>query len=343
MHRNLYISNFEVTEMMWKEIGSIVKKLILLLFPFFLLLPLYCMLFPENYLDGEYAMYRQQQDYVQGKTGTAARVLIVGDSRTKAGMDPALLWEGSYNIALGGTTPIEGYYALKEYIETHADDLPQTVVIAYAPMHYMDVDTLWTRCIYFHTLRSADFSDLVSRAKSFQDTEHILIDHCRLEYLQYKFYMPNKYATALKKAVFCGRRQENLQKYAQVEADSGHTYYGTADHSDDVDGEAKVSDFSASDIITSYLTQMFLLCRENNIQVILEQTPVNETSYKIFTRELKDHYRGYMANLVQEFPDVLFYPDFYCYPNDCFGDADHLNKKGVEAFCGYLKEKYPQL
>ena len=52
MHRNLYISNFEVTEMMWKEIGSIVKKLILLLFPFFLLLPLYCMLFPENYLDG---------------------------------------------------------------------------------------------------------------------------------------------------------------------------------------------------------------------------------------------------------------------------------------------------
>lgn len=144
-------------------------------------------------------MYRQQQDYVQGKTGTAARVLIVGDSRTKAGMDPALLWEGSYNIALGGTTPIEGYYALKEYIETHADDLPQTVVIAYAPMHYMDVDTLWTRCIYFHTLRSADFSDLVSRAKSFQNTEHILIDHCRLEYLQYKFYMPNKYATALKK------------------------------------------------------------------------------------------------------------------------------------------------
>ena len=40
MHRNLYISNFEVIEMMWKEIGSIVKKLILLLFPFFLLLPL---------------------------------------------------------------------------------------------------------------------------------------------------------------------------------------------------------------------------------------------------------------------------------------------------------------
>ena len=67
MHRNLYISNFEVTEMMWKEIGSIVKKLILLLFPFFLLLPLYCMLFPENYLDGEYAMYRQQQDFWDGR------------------------------------------------------------------------------------------------------------------------------------------------------------------------------------------------------------------------------------------------------------------------------------
>ena len=82
MHRNLYISSFEVIEMMWKEIGSIVKKLILLLFPFFLLLPLYCMLFPENYLDGEYAMYRQQQDYVQGKTGTAAKEISWWEERT---------------------------------------------------------------------------------------------------------------------------------------------------------------------------------------------------------------------------------------------------------------------
>lgn len=73
MHRNLYISNFEVIEMMWKEIGSIVKKLILLLFPFFLLLPLYCMLFRKTIwmgsmrcTDSSRIMCRAKQVLLQG-------------------------------------------------------------------------------------------------------------------------------------------------------------------------------------------------------------------------------------------------------------------------------------
>jgi hypothetical protein len=34
------------------------------------------------------------------------------------------------------------------------------------------------------------------------------------------------------------------------------------------------------------------------------------------------------------------YTDFYVYPNDCFGDADHLNEKGVSRFCEQMLEKY---
>ena len=50
-----------------------------------------------------------------------------------------------------------------------------------------------------------------------------------------------------------------------------------------------------------------------------------------------------MSNLVQEDPVELFYPDFYCYHNDCLGDANYLYKKVVEALFGYLIEKYLQL
>ena len=327
---------------MWKEIRQITFKLIALILPFFVLLPLYCRFLPMYYLDDEYAMYRQQKDYVTGQLNTEdARILILGDSRTKAGFQPGLLWEDTYNIALGGGTPIEGYYSLKEYLQHHK--APEAVVMAYAPMHYMDVDTLWTRSVYFHTLSEADFRDLTARALAFEDTENILIENYKTEYLMYKYYMPNKYATALKKSAFVGRYEKTKQKYDTMVELAGYSTYGTAEQSGDINGEAKVSDFAASDILTWYLEETFLLCEEHGIQVVLEQTPMNETSYGILTPEFKQHYRSYMQALVQKYPDVEIYPDFYCYPNDCFGDADHLNSHGVKVFDEFLIKKYEKL
>lgn len=327
---------------MWKEIRQIVCKLIALILPFFVLLPLYCKYFPMYYLDEEYAMYQQQKDYVTGKLNTEdARVLILGDSRTKAGFKPVLLWEGTYNIALGGGSPIEGYYSLKEYLQYH--EAPETVIMAYAPMHYMDVDTLWTRSVYFHTLSETDFRDLTERAVEFEDTAKILIEDYELEYLMYKYYMPNKYATALKKSCFVMRHEETDKKYTTMVEFDGYSTYGMAKESGDINGEAKVSDFADSDIITWYLEETFALCKEYGIRVILEQTPMNETSYGILTPEFKEHYRAYMQQIAQRYPDVQVYPDFYCYPNNCFGDADHLNSHGVEVYDMFIKEKYGDL
>lgn len=327
---------------MWKDIWRITSKLIALILPFFVLLPLYCRFFPMYYLDDEYAMYRQQMDYVTGQLNTEdARILILGDSRTKAGFKPDLLWQGTYNIALGGESPIEGYYSLKEYLKYH--NAPKAVIIAYAPMHYMDVDTLWTRSVYFHTLPETDFRDLTARAAEFEDVQNILIEDYKTEYLMYKYYMPNKYATALKKSAFVGRYGKTKQKYDTMVEFKGYSTYGTAEESGDINGEAKVSAFVPSDILTWYLEEMIALCKEHGIRVILEQTPMNETSYGILTPEFKERFRDYMYKLAEKYPDVEIYPDFYCYPNNCFGDADHLNSRGVEVFDAFLTEKYVNL
>ncbi len=326
---------------MWRDIREIIIKLVALILPFFVLLPLYCKFFPMYYMDDEYAMYKQQDDYVTDSQSSDAQILILGDSRTKAGFDPAQLWEGSYNVALGGATPIEGYYSLKKYLAHHKK--PDTVIMAYAPMHYMDVDTLWTRSIYFHTLSGEDFEHLTAMAKQFEDTDNILIDNYKREYWMYRFYMPNKYATALKKSAFVMRYKKTKEKYTLMEEFKGHSFYGTATQSGDINGEAKVTDFVASDIITWYLQETIDLCKAQGITVVLEQTPMNETSYGILTRDFKDHYRAYMYDLAVKNPDVRMYPDFYCYPNDCFGDADHLNVHGVEIFDSFMLEKYADL
>ncbi|MBD5465958.1 MAG: hypothetical protein HDR22_09130 [Lachnospiraceae bacterium] len=325
---------------MWKEIGKTAGKLLILLVPFFVLLPLYCRFFPEYYMDDEYAMYRQQKDYVQGSTGND-RIVILGDSRAKAGFVPDLLSGDCYNLSLGGATPIEGYYTLKEYLANHP--LPETVVLSYAPMHYMDVDTLWTRSVYFHTMDTEDFMEIIKTAKEYKDQESILIDNYPMEYVMYQTYMPNKYATALKKAGFLFRYRKTKAKYAQMEESRGQSYYGTAKSSDSFNGEAKVTDFRENDVITHYMEQIFSLCQANKIQVIVKNMPMNEASYSILTEDFKNHYTQYMDTLAEKYETVVFDTKIHSYPNDCFGDADHLNPKGTKKFCQALMEAYPAL
>jgi len=291
-------------------------------------------------MDEEYAMYRQQKDYVT-KNQDDNRVLIIGDSRTKAGLIPDELSDSCYNLALGGTTPIEGYYTLKEYLKHHP--APECVMIAYAPMHYMDVDALWTRNIYFHVMNREDATELFQTAAGCEKNENILIENYRLEYAMYHFYMPNKYCTALKNAAFIGRHGANVSKYQQMTLERGHNFFGLANGSGDVNGEAKEEDFIPSDVITVYMQKIFELCNEQGIRVVVEQLPMNETSRAILTEDFKSHYRQYMDELAFANPTVQIFGDFYMYPNDYFGDADHLNQVGASAYCQFMKERYPDL
>lgn len=325
---------------MWRDIRRLLRNFILIVLPLFAALSMYCACFPMWYMDEEYAMYRQQKDYVT-ENMEYNHTVIIGDSRTKAGFVPEELSDGCYNLALGGTTPIEGYYTLKEYLEHHP--APEYVVIAYAPMHYMDVDALWTRNIYFHVMNHEDTEELFETAAACECKENILIEDYPLEYIMYRFYMPNKYCTALKNASFVGRHGANTEKYNLMVATRGQNYFGLADGSGDVNGEAKEEDFVASDVITLYMQKMFDLCEEQGITVVVEQLPMNETSRNILTDDFKQHYREYMSGLSSANPEVKLFGDFYVYPNAFFGDADHMNPLGASAYCLYMKQRYPEV
>lgn len=326
---------------MWRDIFNVLKKFILIVLPLFIVLPLYCACFPMYYLDEEYAMYRQQKDFITDES-QSARVLIIGDSRTKAGLLPNELGGDCYNLALGGTTPIEGYYTLKTYLANH-ETAPEYVFVAYAPMHYMDIDTLWTRNIYFHIMDSEDATEVFEIAKGCADNESILMENYHIEYLMYQTYMPNKYATALKKSGFVGRHSANVAKYEAMTQSKGQNYFGLADGSGDINGEAKEMDFAASETIEIYMDMLLDLCAEHGIQVVVEQLPMNETSTRIIQPDFSNHYREYMYQVMMEHPEAVLFGDFYTYSNDVFGDADHLNETGAKMYCDFLKERYPAI
>lgn len=322
---------------MQKDVLKIIRKLLQLFLPIVFILSIYSNFFKMYYLDPEYPMYAQQKEFITSGSENA-QILIIGDSRTKADFICSQLSDSTYNIGLGGATPLEGYYHLKNYLSHHTK--PKTVIIAYAPFHYMDVDTFYSRSIYFHNLDFKDVLDVYDQAKSFKDVDKILIQNYGIEYAMYYLHLPNKYAVAMRKAGFVFRFKENQKKYLSVQNSRGHSFYGLLDSSDSFNAEAKVKDFEDSDILDDYLSKMLDLCIENDIQVILEQTPINEASHQIITEDFKKNYRTYLEKLQNEHPTALIHPNFYWYENQYFGDADHLNPSGANVFTQYIKEKY---
>ena len=326
---------------MWRQIGRLFIKFIGIVLPVFGALSLYCALFPMWYMDGEYAMYRQQKDYVT-ENGDHNRVLIIGDSRAKAGFIPDELSGDCYNLALGGTTPIEGYYTLKEYLKNHP--APEYVVIAYAPKHLIVAEHFWTRTVYFHTMNMEDVREVFEIAGEHQNNKDILIDNYNLEYAMYRFYMPNKYCTALKNAGFVGRYEYNKLKYEQMISERGHNYFGTANGNSGANIEVRsYDDFISSDVITFYMQKLINLCEENNIQVVVEQLPINETSGKRMKNDFREHYCDYMLALANANPNVDFNSDFKIYPNEIFFFFFHLNQAGATVWCEDMKKCYPNI
>lgn len=331
---------------MWRQIGKLASRILIVVLPVVLVMQLFCFAFPMAYMDVEYAMYKQQKDYIS-KNHDDNRVLILGDSRAKASFMPDVLGEDVYNISLGGISPVESYYMLKEYLENH--DAPDYLFLAYAPMHLCYADEkndnfiLWKRCIYFHTFNQADFFELAGKRDQFENSAIVDREHIYLEYAMHKLYFPNKYGTALKKMFFENRYQANKEKYDLMVAQRGYSLFGVDGENGGINGEAKLEDFVYSDMIDYYLNQIFALCRENQIQVIMEQLPMTETSYIIIKDDFYQHYSDYLYKLAQDNPDVLINPYIGMYSNTLFGDADHLNTEGATMFSNVIKERYPQI
>ena len=112
-----------------KNILKLIRNFILISIPLIILV-VYTWAYPMNYLSTEYTLWAEEKDYVNHGTDRPDTI-IIGDSRAKSSIIPDRLHEGVYNIGIGGTTPIEMYYAAGNYIRQHG--APKNAIIIFAP------------------------------------------------------------------------------------------------------------------------------------------------------------------------------------------------------------------
>lgn len=291
--------------------------------------------FPMYIFDDEFATYKQTMDYIDN-TDEYNKVLIFGDSVAKAAVEPEAISDSMYNLAMAGGTPIEQYFIMQEYLEKH--EAPKTVVMIYFLGGFTSVDNFfWNRTVYFNCLTNKQFNEIMDTGL-FPNT-----NLAKFKYLQYKLAMPHKYYAAAKNALFQNRYEANKQVYEDTERRRGQHYFGLelayAPNNTSINDQES---FEPLEVIDYYLNQCIEMCLEKDIQVIIEQHPINVSTMANIKEGFKTDYKDYMDRLKKKYPAIIVNSEFEVKPDDWFGDFSHLNPNGAKHFTYELNDKYHQ-
>lgn len=317
---------------MKKSAFSLLIKILILGIPLYLLMG-YSYLFPMNYMPIEYTMWSEQKDSINE---VSAKTVIMGDSRAKSSIMPTELGDDTYNLAIGGVTAIEMYYAMDEYLKKN--EAPERAIIIFAPYHFCDMDN-WGQTVTYNYLSVPQLCEVYMNALSVGETDK-LGEHFFTDELSCRLRLPNKYMDSLYNASFIGRYADNKAKYDSVRADLGYTVFGEDDSNDGESYETHHEIFDSSKLVMLYYDKLLNLCEDNNIHVIIEQAPVNEPSMELITEKFWAGFHDMLGAVKEKHPSFTVVESVPQYENECFGDNNHLNKRGARRFTEYVRGKY---
>lgn len=292
------------------------------------------------YMNDDYPGWRQQWDYIHtDKFDGEPDVIFFGDSRMKSAILPELIDDTAYNLALGGSSPLEAYYSMHDYLEHHKK--PDKVIVGFVLGHFASgYPNYKMRAMSFHHLSNeqvAEVEKLFFEADKLSDLEQYKE---RFDDIQYMYRFPNKYWNSILKSMLM-RYDKSREKYAKIEASRGHLFWGE----DDSFSEAAISmggdQFPLHPITDYYLRKLITLCYENDIPIYIESLPKNKaTLEKLKTMPAYEQYREYMAELAK-MPGVVVNPENPCFEDNMFGDfMGHFNMRGAIKYSLMMKEKY---
>jgi len=293
---------------------------------------------PMRYFDEEYPYWKEQKDYIT-EGGKDNEILFMGDSVIKVGILPEIISEKSYNIAIGGTTPVEMYYSLNAYLKNNKP--PKKIFMAFSPIHYSHLEWYRTRTVYFHYLTFDEMMEaeniiLKDDDLSFYEKPGLLWDdiECFLRF-------PNKYYLTIRNSKL-KRNIENEEKYLSAREAQGKMFFPPV-----LNWELKYKEneyvtkgFQKRKSIDYYLKQILTLAKANNIEVFIIQMPINKITNESFIESgYSENFTNYMEELSRE-TDISIEINLPIYDTKLFDDYMHLSKKGAEIYTKNLKEKY---
>lgn len=322
-------------------------KLLTLLIGFYLLYALLIALFPWSIFYREFAQWTSKEE-IMDDPGTNT-LFVLGDSRALSAFLPEKISDHCYNLALGGGTPIEGYFTLQRLI---ASGKVKKIIVSYASFHLEYTDTFFERTLKFKFLSVPDLSSLLHDSftlnQKFWDENDLhftswwdktsTVCKTALIYINFPFY----YKPELSSLAPVNRYEANKAAYREITGGKGYFIFGTAAYSSGLSRETGRKQFLLNKVCLKYLEMTFELAHAHGIEILYKTAPCNATSFRHLHREYVTGYQEFFKTLKKRYPYVTFDEAIYPASDSLFCDPSHLNHRGCIKFSEEFKNVYLQ-
>jgi hypothetical protein len=295
------------------------------------------------YCHKEYPMWKSKIEIMDSEFKYDS--VILGDSRSLAGIIPDILGDSFYNLSVGGGTPIEGLFALKRLVSQQKIKL---LIISYSPFHFEFSGAFFERALafdYFDTKQLNEIFFSLNKDKEIfwdkesQKSKFVLYLGMLKGYL-IKFKLHPLFRSNIKKLLFNPTRiEENNIIYNEISKTRGYHSFGTRRFSDGLNFEANYYEFKIKKIMILSLYKILDIAENNNISVIFNSMPMNVSSFNNLKPRYVNGYNTFFEKIEKKYPTVTFDYQLYPYDNSFFGDNSHLNIKGASRYSRELSKK----
>ena len=269
------------------------------------------------YESREYPMWLHVKSLINGKSDVKQKLVVIGDSRAKAGYEPVLSDDNTLNLAVGGSTPIEGYYILKTFLRNNP--VPDNLVLSYSPLHLAHSMFFWERTVKYDFLPDNELDEIVGELKQHNDSG------IGKENLIWKYaYLTSMYISSVVEGVKKKRWIINDKVKINLISSKGHAYFGTRHGVSSLNGEVKLAhDFNSSELINYYFIKLIELAKSKSMKVSWYTMPFNEASCKKVSPELVKNFNKYIQ-LISSKTEMNVIKNIHCMDNKYFGDGSHV-------------------
>lgn len=271
--------------------------------------------------------------HIKNQVETKYNFICIGDSRTKAGFVPKKFDENdikSINLSVSASTPIEGYYVLKNYLSNNHH--LKYLLLSYSPFHLTEDEAYWRYTVKLDYLKSEEYQSISDTANSINDHQTLGDDH----YLDYKLYT-GKYLIDFSNGILKRRWQKNYQLLDDLEKTKGHFFYGKSAKKLGLNQEAQKEKFIYSPLIQYYLEELIKLAMSKKIKVYWYTMPFSKTSFTALDPTYKLAYDDYIHDLSKKY-DLTVLNELYYLDDANFGDMSHVYS-GAEKVTQDIKDK----
>lgn len=296
---------------------------------------LYVALAPLAFLDPEYAAWAAKARFLA--TCDLGDVVIAGDSRAAADIQPALISTRTTNLALGGGEPIEAFVALRRAMA--CPNPPKRVVLSFGMGHFVRPDLFWQRSVAYGFLDFEDLEELRLASASLNDGSIYgmrLPDGLapRLRAALYAARFPSLYfGNLLHGGVFL-RLPENLAGLRRAEQSRGQYFFGTAAGDSVVAMEGHIDAFRPLPVLDWYFDRTLAMLAARGVEVDFVSTPMNDSTWRCVRPVVAETFAGYLEQYAARYPNLhIVGPLLPHWPDRYFGDVfSHLNPEGSARF-----------